>query len=153
MVDSRWAEDLATGLLMRPNRSKLLSRSGCVLRRARVCHLTLLTYIYARTSNSVAVISEFLSVLRISQQGLEYLKSHVHKLDILKLHSNLLNVTLGLLASHCGCCLGTRSRWDFRFPHSLPLPFSSNDCVKRDRFVQSPQERLDRGLSIISSIG
>ena len=45
MVDLRWAEDVATGLLMRPNRSKQLSRSGCVLRRARVCHLTLLTSI------------------------------------------------------------------------------------------------------------
>ena len=44
MLDSRWAEDVATGLLMRPNKSKQLSRSGCVLRRARVCHLTLLTY-------------------------------------------------------------------------------------------------------------
>ena len=43
------AEDVATGLLMRPNRSKQLSRSGCVLRRARVYHLTLLTYVLSNT--------------------------------------------------------------------------------------------------------
>ena len=55
MVDSRWAEDVATGLLMRPNRSKQLSRSGCVLRRARVCHLTLLTYILATPKRAQAV--------------------------------------------------------------------------------------------------
>ena len=53
MVDSRWAEDVATGLLMRPNRSKQLSRSGCVLRRAWVCHLTLLTYLSVKLKKNL----------------------------------------------------------------------------------------------------
>ena len=54
MVDSRWAEDVATGLLMRHNRSKQLSRSGCVLRRARVYHLTLLTQIFFAQMQKIA---------------------------------------------------------------------------------------------------
>ena len=46
MMDSRVAEGVAKGLLMRSHRSKQLSRSGRILRLARVYHLTTLCIVH-----------------------------------------------------------------------------------------------------------